>query len=139
MTGDNLPERIRDYYEDPYHRGRCESLTHCGEANNESCGDVVAVELRVVDDRVAEIWFDGQGCKISQGAASIFAEHFEGCPVDEIKTINEDEALSAVSVTASRTCVLVGFHAIQKALEAPIMEGDSTDPTFSGPDLGDEC
>lgn len=139
MSGEKLPERIRDYYEDPYHRGRCDFPTHFGESQNEEFGDVVAVELRVVGDSVVEIWFDGEGSEISQGAASIFAEHFEGKSVSEIMSTPNEQALQIAGLTEPAERALLGFRSILLALEQPIMDDDSHDATFSGPDLGDEC
>lgn len=134
----SLPEHIRDHYEDPYHHGRCDSPTHCGESRNEKCGDVVAVDVRVVENQIVEIWFDGQGCEFSQAAASIYCEQFEGRSVNDVQTMSDVNASQVVGVSAPTECILVAFRAIQKALEEPIDEL-SLGPTFTGPDLGDEC
>ena len=137
MTQSDDQQRILDYYEDPYHRGSCDGPTHMAEASSEACGDVVAVEIRVVGDLVEEIWFDGEGCKISQGAASIFAEHLEGQSVLDIVAMSDEQARSIVDLPENRDCCVVGFRAIRLALEQ-VSDEDSL-PAFSGPDLGDEC
>ncbi len=63
-------ERILEHYESPYHKGKCSECTHCHEDKNPLCGDVVRMELRIIDGgKIREIYFDGEGCCISQAAA----------------------------------------------------------------------
>ena len=72
-------EHILDHYEDPYHRGRCPACTHAHEDNNPLCGDVIRMELQIDDQgTLKEVYFDGDGCCISQAAASMLVEKFDG-------------------------------------------------------------
>ena len=134
--------RLLEYFEDPYHRGRCEHVTHYGEARNEICGDVVVVELQMDEDRVSDAWFDGEGCLTSQAVASMLVERVEGRQRLELKklTLNSmlaDLTLQHISIDQLECC-RVALYALNAALDTPL---DATDagPTFGGPDLGDEC
>lgn len=134
-------QRIRDYFEDPYHRGRCDHATHYAESTNTSCGDIVAAELRLRGDRIEEAWFDGEGCQLSQAIASMISERIEGSTVHEVAKLNLDAMLTMLDLTVDpdhRDCCQVGLIAIQHALNSPIDENPDG-PTFAGPDLGDEC
>ena len=87
-------QRILDHYEEPFHRGSCPNATHAHEDDNPLCGDVVQVELRIDEDgRVAEAWFDGDGCCISQASASMLMEKIEGRTVDELKRFGAPQML----------------------------------------------
>ena len=56
------------------------------EANidNPFCGDEVTVQIRVEDDRVAEICVHGTGCAITQASSSMMGEVVEGMLRSEI-------------------------------------------------------
>ncbi len=134
-------QRIQDHFEDPYHRGRCERPTHFAEARNETCGDVVAVELRIIDDVVQEVWFDGEGCQLSQAVASMLVERLEGMSTDGIRSVSVESLPTLVEMEIEPKqvpCCQVTLDAIHASLEATSDE-DQDDPTFGGPDLGDEC
>ena len=94
---DIYQEHILDHYEDPYHRGSCEGATHRHEDDNPLCGDVVEIELRLGDDgRVEEAWFQGEGCCISQAAASMLVEKIEGKALEELKQLTADQMLETI-------------------------------------------
>ena len=86
-------EHVLDHYEDPYHRGSCPTATHRHDDDNPLCGDVVQIELRIEDGKVVEAWFEGQGCCISQAAASMLVEQIEGKSVDELQAFSAPEML----------------------------------------------
>ncbi len=134
-------QRIQDYFEDPYHRGRCDHPTHYSEASNTACGDIVAAELRVLDERIEEAWFDGEGCQLSQAVASMIIERIEGSSAEDVANLSLDAMLTMLDLNVDsdeRDCCQVGLSAIQQAIDSPIDENPEG-PTFAGPDLGDEC
>ncbi len=90
-------ERILDHYEEPFHRGRCPAATHAHEDENPLCGDVVRVELAIEPDgTVRDAYFEGDGCCISQAAASMLLEQINGKPVDEVKAFSAEDMLRPV-------------------------------------------
>lgn len=146
----DIQQRIEDHYEDPYHCGRCERPTHYAEANSEACStsetDVVAIELRIGGpsgeaEVIEEVWFEGQGCQLSQAVASMLAEHLEGTRTEAVAQMSLSELLSKLDIDidpAQHACCRVALDAAQAALNSPCEE-DLEGPTFGGPDLGDEC
>jgi nitrogen fixation NifU-like protein len=42
------------------------------------CGDRLTVRLRMADDRISDIRFEGQGCAISTASASLMTEAVKG-------------------------------------------------------------
>lgn len=117
MSDDLYDDFILDHYESPYHRGHTDHPTIVHEDENPLCGDTVHLEL-VVDenDRVKEAWFDGQGCAISQAAASILISEIEGKTLTELKNFQAKEMLELLRVrlTASRQkCGLLSFKVLK--------------------------
>jgi len=116
-------EHVLDHYEDPYHRGHCGEITHAHEDDNPLCGDVVQVELRVENGCIQEAWFDGDGCCISQAAASMLMETIEGKTIEQIKDFGANEMLNPfrARLTPNRQkCCLLSWRVVQTALFSPI-------------------
>jgi nitrogen fixation NifU-like protein len=113
-------EHVIDHYEDPYHRGSCLRATHADEGENPLCGDEIRVELRIGDDgRIAEAWFSGDGCCISQASASMLMEAVEGKTVDEAKRFSAENMLGlfGAPLTPNRQkCCLLAWRILQQAL-----------------------
>ena len=128
MASDNeqqiYQEHILDHYEDPYHRGACNGATHTHEDDNPLCGDVINVELRIdAEGRVRSAWFDGDGCCISQAAASMLMEQIEGKTVEEVKKFGAADMLKlfGARLTPNRQkCCLLSWRVVQTAMHAPI-------------------
>ncbi len=124
-------ENILDHYEDPYHRGRCGGCTHTHEGDNPLCGDVIRMELQI-DDRgtMKEIYFNGDGCCISQAAASMLVEKFDGKRVEEVRQFTAEDMLElfGARLTASRQkCCLLCWRVLQSAIYSPA-DDDSRPP-----------
>jgi len=87
MSGleDLYREIILDHYRNPRNRGELESPpAHRSEGFNPLCGDEVVVYIDVDDSgTITDIKIGGQGCSISQSAASMMSAAVKGKSVDE--------------------------------------------------------
>ena len=116
-------EHILDHFDDPYHRGRCPAATHAHEDDNPLCGDTVHIDLQIDGDRVAQAWFDGDGCCISQAAASMLVEEMEGKPLDEVRQFSAEDMLKlfGARLTPNRQkCCLLCWRVLQAAIFSPV-------------------
>jgi len=121
MADDELyQERILDHYESPFHRGSCSRPTHVHQADNPLCGDVVRLELDVDQQgKIREAWFNGDGCCISQSAASMLTEHLDGRSLEEARSISAQQMLDlfGAKLTPNRQkCCLLCWRVLQGAL-----------------------
>jgi nitrogen fixation NifU-like protein len=80
-------EVILDHSKRPRNFRALEKADHHADGYNPLCGDKVTIYLRLVNDRIADISFQGSGCAISTASASILTETLKG------KTRAEAEAL----------------------------------------------
>lgn len=72
-------EIIVDNYQHPMNRGLVEDSTYLKEnTNNESCIDNLDMQLKVVNDKIEDIRFDGEACAISTSATSILIRSLIG-------------------------------------------------------------
>ncbi|HEY2147324.1 MAG TPA: iron-sulfur cluster assembly scaffold protein [Pirellulales bacterium] len=117
-------ERILDNYESPYHRQSCPRATHAHEDDNPLCGDVVRIELEIDGQRrIREACFGGDGCCISQAAASLLVRKIEGQTVEEAAAFTADEMLKLFGprLTPNRQkCCLLCWRVLQMALHSPV-------------------
>jgi nitrogen fixation NifU-like protein len=134
-------EHVLDHYEDPYHRGHCDHPTHSHEGNNPLCGDVISIELRVdPSGKIEQAWFEGEGCCISQAAASMLMESVEGKSVEDIKKLTAEDMLKLFGprLTPNRQkCCLLSWRVLQSAFHSPLNDTDAG-TSFGGPNLGEE-
>ena len=78
---------ILDHNKKPRNFRRMEEANRHAEGYNPLCGDQLTVYLKLEDDRVEEVSFEGSGCAISKAAASMMTQSVKG------KTRAEAEAL----------------------------------------------
>jgi nitrogen fixation NifU-like protein len=138
-------EHILDHYEDPYHRGHLARPTHAHEDDNPLCGDQVRIELDLGrDGKIDQIYFDGEGCCISQAAASMLVEHVEGKDVAFVRDFTAEDMLRlfGVRLTPNRQkCCLLSWKVLQSAIFSPVAGADDAAqalPRQGGPSLAEE-
>ncbi len=81
---------LLEHYEQPRQHGALDPADVTMPGGNPGCGDVVTVYLRVDPETktIAEATFEGEGCTISQAAASILLEQMQGKPLDYVENLD---------------------------------------------------
>ena len=69
---------ILDHNRRPRNFGPLEPASASVEGFNPLCGDVLDITLRMQDDCVTDLRFEGQGCAISTASASLMTEAVKG-------------------------------------------------------------
>src|SRR5688572_442839 len=86
---------ILDHYENPRNKGVIENASLDSQRINPGCGDVVRVTANIDDQGcITAIAFDGQGCTISQAAASMFTEYALGKLISDVLKQGRDELIA---------------------------------------------
>lgn len=80
---DLYQEVIIDHSKRPRNRGTLDGATHTAEGYNPLCGDRLTLHLKMENDRVAGISFDGSGCAISTASASLMTDVIKGKTAEE--------------------------------------------------------
>jgi nitrogen fixation NifU-like protein len=84
---DLYQEVILDHNKRPRNFHTLDAANHVAEGFNPLCGDRMHLYLRVEDDVVAEVGFQGSGCAISKASASLMTDSIKGRPVAEIREL----------------------------------------------------
>jgi nitrogen fixation protein NifU and related proteins len=68
-------ELLVDHFKRPRHKGALEAADVSMPGGNPGCGDLVTMHVKAdAEGRVEAVRFEGEGCTISQAAASILAD-----------------------------------------------------------------
>jgi len=81
---DLYQEVILDHNKRPRNFHVVDGASHQAEGFNPLCGDRLHLYLKVEDDVVTEVGFQGSGCAISKASASIMTDSVKGRPVTEV-------------------------------------------------------
>lgn len=92
---------ILEYYRNPANKGRLDNPDISARDSNPICGDVVEINIKLNDNHINEIKFDGKGCVISQASASMLTEFVKGKSLDEIKKINDEDVFKLLGIKLS--------------------------------------
>jgi nitrogen fixation NifU-like protein len=78
---------ILDHNRSPRNFGRLEPADAEALGHNPLCGDSLSLTLRLANDRLSEIRFNGQGCAISVASASMMSEAVSGKSLPEVEAL----------------------------------------------------
>src|ERR1700733_6625516 len=128
---------ILDHNRQPRNFGPLEPADASIEGFNPMCGDRLILRLRMADDTISEIRFEGQGCAISTASASLMTEAVKGKTRAEAlglfdrihRLLTEDDAeadglgklaaLSGVREYPARVkCASLCWHTLASALKS---------------------
>jgi nitrogen fixation NifU-like protein len=119
MDDDLYRDFILEHYKRPRNFGELEPHDLDAHEFNPLCGDELGVQIRVADERIADLRFNGHGCAISQAAASIASEELIGMAVKEAAALDADWLLELLGINISATrrkCALLSLKVLRHAI-----------------------
>ncbi len=110
---------IDEHYEEPRNFGKIEDPDEDIMETNPTCGDTIAMYLRLGDGKIREIKYVARGCLISVASASILSERVSGKDVSEVLEMSKNDILSYLGLDlgpAREKCALLSYDALIKML-----------------------
>ncbi len=96
---DMYRENILDHGKNPRNRGVLEPSDIDVEMTNPLCGDRLRLTLKLdADRRIKQIGWDGEGCAISQAAASMLGEEMLGKTIDEVAQFEKQMVFDMIGI-----------------------------------------
>lgn len=83
-------EVILDHNKNPRNFGKMEGYDLIGVGKNPLCGDQYNVYIKVLDNIITDVKFDGAGCAISKASASLMTTLVKGKTTQEADKLFED-------------------------------------------------
>jgi nitrogen fixation NifU-like protein len=113
-------EIILHHSENPHNFGRMPSATKKIVLDNPLCGDVIQMEVEVVDGAIKNAMFTGKGCAISQASASLLTDAVKGKTVSELRKWDKTSIMKMLGVELGPNrlkCALLPLEALQKMIQ----------------------
>jgi len=131
---DMYRQQILDHYKNPRNHGELENptFTHVGE--NPMCGDTIEIDVRLDEDEevIQNLAFRGDGCAISQAAASMLTEMLLGKTIEELHKMDRDDMIEMLGVDISPMrvkCAVLAEKVAQDGAEIYFGEKEETRTT----------
>lgn len=128
-------EVIIEHGSNPRHFCALDNPTCTGHGYNPLCGDQITLDLKIENDLIKEMGFQGQGCAISMASASLMCESLTGKSISDAQNAFElfhgllttdaavDDRLGKLTVLsgvrefpARVKCATLAWHTLQNAL-----------------------
>ncbi len=115
-------EYILEHFQQPRHHGTLDPADVTMPGGNPGCGDVITIYLNVDRDSntIKDVTFEGEGCTISQAAASILLEDIAGkslSAVDELDYNDIIERLGREVVSTRPRCATLALGTVKAAVK----------------------
>jgi len=131
-------EILLDHNSKPRNFRRLEDANRSADGYNPLCGDKIELYLKVDDQVIADVGFQGSGCAISRASASMLTQSIKGQSVERAQqifeafhrmltepeaeldydTLEDLESLAGVSEFPTRIkCAVLAWHTLRAALE----------------------
>lgn len=88
---DMYTEKVLDHFRNPRNMGEIKNPDGFGKVGNPVCGDVMAIYIKVKDERIVDIKFKTFGCTAAVATSSVLTEMVKGKTIDEALKITRDD------------------------------------------------
>jgi nitrogen fixation NifU-like protein len=136
-------ELLLDHYRSPRHRGALPDADVAMPGGNPGCGDIVTVYLKGAPDHkhIADLTFEGEGCTISQAAASMLMEriHDGRLTMPEVLAMDYNAMIDALGreVVATRPrCATLALGTVKAAVKKYLWDHGMRPETPAGEEDG---
>lgn len=121
MDRQDAIDHLLDHYQNPRNNGPLDPADAIMPGGNPGCGDVVTIYLKVdaAGDRIERVTFEGQGCTISQAAASILTEIVVGKALTEVDLMDYNDMIDELGrdvVSTRPRCATLALGTLKAAI-----------------------
>lgn len=128
---------IMDHKKNPRNFREIVDANHMAHGNNPLCGDALVVYVKLKNDVIEDVSFQGSGCAISVASASLMTEMLKGKTMEEAETLYDNvhkaltgedsaaelsgklEVLSGVKEFPARVkCATLSWHTVHAAMDS---------------------
>jgi nitrogen fixation NifU-like protein len=139
MGSDMYRQQILDHYKNPRNYGELPDPTFSHEGHNPMCGDEITFDVKLADDgeTIEAVAFEGDGCAISQAAASLLSQELPGMTIEEVEDLDRNDAIDLLGVDISPMrvkCAVLAEKVVQDGAKMHEGELEAKDVTTTEDD-----
>jgi nitrogen fixation NifU-like protein len=117
---DEARERLLDHANNRRNGGPLVHYDIEHAVQSQTCSDWLRLTLQLDGSyNIAAIGWEGEGCPVSQAAASMLGEHLIGMPLIEAQSIQPNDVLNMIGMSLSpqrEQCALLSLRVLQEAV-----------------------
>ena len=112
-------QKVLDAFANPKNVGEIEKPDGEGTVGNATCGDIMKITLRIVDDVIVDAKFQTFGCAAAIATSSTATQMVIGMTVDDALKITNAKVVEALEGLPPQKlhCSVLAEEAIKKAIE----------------------
>jgi nitrogen fixation NifU-like protein len=114
-------DKVIEHYENPRNVGildKDEDDVGTGLVGAPACGDVMKLQIKVVDGRIADAKFKTFGCGSAIASSSLATEMIKGMTIDQAETIKNTQIVAELNLPPVKIhCSVLAEDAIKAAIE----------------------
>jgi nitrogen fixation NifU-like protein len=110
--------KVLELFRNPKNLGKMEDATVYSYAGSPACGDMIAIYLKIVDEKIIKATFESYGCAANIAASSILTEMIKGRTLKEAwKVTWKDVSDELGGLTAIKYhCGILAVGALRRAI-----------------------
>ena len=112
-------EKVMEVFKNPKNVGEIENPDGIGTVGNASCGDIMQISLRIVDEVIVDAKFKTFGCAAAIATSSTATEMIKGMTVEEALKVTNKKVVETLGGLPSQKlhCSVLAEEGIKKAIE----------------------
>ncbi len=118
MSLDMYAEQLIYHYEHPSNKHAMDDASISMGEENVSCGDVITVYLKLNGGTIEDVSFEGSGCVISMGSASMLTDELKGKTLAQLEKMSYKDLLKIINIDPGPVrmhCATLSLRALKKA------------------------
>jgi nitrogen fixation protein NifU and related proteins len=121
MDRQEIIDNLLDHYTSPRNHGALDHADAIASGGNPGCGDEITIYLQVdgAGQRIEKLSFEGQGCTISQAAASILTEMVQDMPLSQVDGMDFNDMIDTLGrevVNTRPRCATLALGTLKTAI-----------------------
>ena len=113
-------EELMDHFKFPRNKKKVESPDFSSKDEIPSCGDKVYISGKFEGEKISDLGFDGVGCVLCMGSASMLTEFFIGKSFGDVLVFSKDDLLKLLQIELGPVrvkCAMLALLVMQEAIK----------------------
>ncbi len=113
-------EKVMDHFRNPRNAGELKTADAIGEVGNPACGDVMKVQIKVVDGKIVDAKFLTFGCCAAIAASDAVCELVKGRTFEEAMDLTKQDVIDYLGGELPELkihCSILGIDALKAAVK----------------------